>query len=195
MTGFSLQEFIISGLYVFETRKILKLSAMFRKKRTRQVMRHLICINILIIILDVSLLALEYANYFMIQGIYKAAVYGIKLRLEFSILNQLVDIAKGHKDDFGSNLHSVYCQVETSLESGGSRGIPVFTTAAMNGSTASPPNASGVVNSTRSNSTKDKDSANFLDNTDSVLEAPPTIRLGWRSDSSSSKAEFAGMGY
>ena len=51
VTAFAIQEFIISGLYVYETRQILKPGETFHKKRTRRVMRHLIYVNILIIII------------------------------------------------------------------------------------------------------------------------------------------------
>jgi hypothetical protein len=95
MTAFSIQEFIISGIYVFETRRFLKSGASLHKENIRRVMRHLIYINLLIIFLDLTLLGTEYANQFMVEGIYKATVYSIKLRLEFSILNQLMAIAQG----------------------------------------------------------------------------------------------------
>jgi hypothetical protein len=110
MTVFSAQEFIISSLYVFETYKLLKSNIVFRKKRTRQVMRDLIYINILIVILDLTLLALEYANLFMIQGICKTTVYAIKLRMEFPILNQLKKIADSNQatGSFGTDLMSLY---------------------------------------------------------------------------------------
>src|SRR5436190_250540 len=42
ITAFSIQEFIISAMYLYETHRILKPSATFQKKRTRQVMLHLI---------------------------------------------------------------------------------------------------------------------------------------------------------
>lgn len=110
MTVFSAQEFIISSLYVFETHKLLKSKIVFRKKRTRQVMRDLIYINILIVILDLTLLALEYANLFMIQGMCKTTVYAIKLRMEFTILNQLKKIADSNQatGSFGTDLMSLY---------------------------------------------------------------------------------------
>ena len=160
---FSFQEFVISGLYLYEIRRFLKPGAMFRKKRTRQVMQHLIYINVLIVILDLTLLTLEYANLFMIQGIYKATAYGIKLRLEFSILNQLMEIAQGNKGDFGMNT-DIYTRRKISditIERG-SKSCSIFTTT---GSTANLPNPKGVVKNTdvcvhctRPDSTKYKDS-------------------------------------
>ena len=92
VTGFCLQEFIISGLYVYSTKQILKPGATFQKKRFRQVMRHLIYVNILVILMDITLLGTEYANLYEIQITFKGALYSIKLRLEFAILNQLRSI-------------------------------------------------------------------------------------------------------
>jgi hypothetical protein len=108
MTAFSIQESIISGLYVYETRKILKPGEGFQKKRTRRVMIHLIYINIMIICMDVALLSTEYANLYEIQTVFKAAVYSVKLRLEFSILNQLMAIVQGRNgsNEGPSSMHS-----------------------------------------------------------------------------------------
>lgn len=41
------------------------------------------------IYLDCSLIGLRYADLFFMQGFYKAAEYAIKLRTEFTVLNQL----------------------------------------------------------------------------------------------------------
>src|SRR4051795_10488219 len=83
--------------------KLLKPGSMFQKERARRMMRHLIYINVLIIFLDVTLLATEYANLFEIEGIYKVTVYSIKLLLEFSILNQLMEVAQGSASVSGTN--------------------------------------------------------------------------------------------
>jgi hypothetical protein len=92
VTGFCIQEFIISGLYVYATKQILKPGEAFQKKRFRRVMRHLIYVNILVILMDITLLCTEYANLYDIQITFKGTLYSIKLRLEFAILNQLRSI-------------------------------------------------------------------------------------------------------
>src|SRR6266496_4346148 len=94
MTGFCLQEFAISGIYVYRTRKILKPGEQFQKGRARRVMRNLIYINVLIIVLDLALLATEYAGLWHVETTFKTGVYSIKLKLEFIILNQLVEISQ-----------------------------------------------------------------------------------------------------
>ncbi|KAH0556504.1 hypothetical protein GP486_005603 [Trichoglossum hirsutum] len=93
VTGFFLQEATISGLYIFETRKLLRPAKSFQKEKVRRVMRHLIYINILIILLDIVVLVTEYAGLFQIQVTFKGAVYSVKLRLEFAILNELMVLA------------------------------------------------------------------------------------------------------
>ncbi|KAL9634115.1 MAG: hypothetical protein Q9164_004290 [Protoblastenia rupestris] len=95
MTGFTIQETIISSLYLWETRKILSPAKTFQRHRTRQVIYNLIYLHIFIIILDLALLATEYANLFMIQTVFKAAVYSLKLRFEFVVLNQLMEYVQG----------------------------------------------------------------------------------------------------
>lgn len=57
---------------------------------SREVFRHLIYVNVLVIFLDCSLLALSYADFFYVQSAYKPCVYGVKLRVEFAILNRLI---------------------------------------------------------------------------------------------------------
>jgi hypothetical protein len=128
MTLFSVQEFIISGLYMYETRKILRIGATFNKKKHDRVMQHLIYVNVMIVFLDITLLALEYANLFQVMSFYKAMVYAIKLRFEFTILNQLVKVVQGNKSGISANPESLYGTSkthETTLESG-SRGGSVF---------------------------------------------------------------------
>lgn len=72
MTAFTAQEFLISGVYLFEVRKVLKYII---EGSTRKVMWQLIAMNILIIILDIALLTVEFFNYYMIETTLKALVY------------------------------------------------------------------------------------------------------------------------
>ncbi len=105
VTAFCIQEFIISGLYLYETRRILQPSASFQKKRTRQVMLHLIYVNILIILMDVTLLCTEYANLYEIQITFKGTLYSIKLRLEFAVLNSLMSLTSSSNSDENFDVH------------------------------------------------------------------------------------------
>lgn len=90
MTGFCVQEFIISGIYVWATLRLLR---PVYSGRTRKVMMQLIWINLIIIGMDVLLLVMEYAGEYDIEATLKAMVYSIKLKLEFAVLNQLMSLA------------------------------------------------------------------------------------------------------
>jgi hypothetical protein len=71
-------------------------------------MRHLIYTNILVVFLDCTLLGMSYSPYFYVQAAFKPCVYGVKLRVEFSILNRLVSILRGSLAHLktGSNGHT-----------------------------------------------------------------------------------------
>ena len=90
MTAFCIQEFIISGVYVWATISLLR---PVYHGRTRKVMTQLIWINLIIIAMDICLLAMEYKNIYDIEATLKAMVYSIKLKLEFAVLNQLMTLA------------------------------------------------------------------------------------------------------
>ncbi|KAK4549331.1 hypothetical protein LTR36_006328 [Oleoguttula mirabilis] len=99
MTGFTLQEFIISGLYIWRTLDILQTTDPGRT-RTRRVMWQLFGISVIIVVLDIALLVVEYQNRHVIEQALKAAVYGIKLKLEFAILSKLVGITKANDSTY-----------------------------------------------------------------------------------------------
>lgn len=94
LTVFVLQEVIISGLYIFETAKLLKLQRGVAESGTRRVMSHLIIVNVFIVLLDVSILALEFTEQYDLQTAWKALVYSVKLKAEFSVLNRLVEFSQ-----------------------------------------------------------------------------------------------------
>ena len=91
MTIFCLQEFIISGIYVWQTIKLLKVIS---KQRTRLIMWQLFTINVIIVGLDIVLLAIQYNNLHLYEQSIKAFVYSVKLKLEFAILGKLVDLVQ-----------------------------------------------------------------------------------------------------
>jgi hypothetical protein len=94
ITGFSLQEFIISALYIWEARKMLRSLANIKREEARSVMIHLIFVNVLMVLMDLTLLGTEYANQYSIETTYKSLLYSIKLKLEFAILNRLRTLVK-----------------------------------------------------------------------------------------------------
>jgi len=95
VTIFFIQETIISGIYIYETTKMMRIRRQVGDKNSaRRLMTHLIAVNIIIVLLDMTILALEYAGMYDVQTSYKALVYSVKLKLEFSILNRLVELTR-----------------------------------------------------------------------------------------------------
>ncbi|KAH8692790.1 integral membrane protein [Talaromyces proteolyticus] len=93
MTGFCLQEFILSGIYIYEAVGLLKANP---EHGSRKIMYQLLCINLLIITMDIGLLVVEYLNLYTVETTLKGAVYSIKLKLEFAVLGKLVHIVRTH---------------------------------------------------------------------------------------------------
>lgn len=111
MTMFCLQEFIISGLYLWKTFELLKI---LQKKGTRKVMMQLFAINVIIVIGDIALLVLEYSGHRVEERLFKGLVYGIKLRLEFAILSKLVSLVESSHRTLSNALADVDTFVDAS---------------------------------------------------------------------------------
>ncbi|KAI9931415.1 hypothetical protein MW887_009990 [Aspergillus wentii] len=101
LVGFCLQELIISGIYVWETSKMLRLRT---ERHHQKILYELLVINIIILILDIAVVGIEYAGYYAVQVMFKPVAYSIKLKLEYAILGKLVEVAKGssHSDPTSS---------------------------------------------------------------------------------------------
>ncbi|KAI6841351.1 hypothetical protein KC340_g6799 [Hortaea werneckii] len=140
MTGFTLQEFIISGLYVWRTLEILK-TTNYSRRRTRRTMWQLCMINAMIIVADIGLLVVEYQDRHVVEQALKGAVYGMKLKLEFAILSKLVGMTKrndmtylGAFEDFDESLDqeqpgsSGRSHFTEESKTGGGRGCEVLVT-------------------------------------------------------------------
>ncbi|KFY49665.1 hypothetical protein V496_09886 [Pseudogymnoascus sp. VKM F-4515 (FW-2607)] len=88
---FCVQELILSGIYIWDTVKLLRL----RPRGWRQIiLTQLLIINIVILIIDVSVVAVEYSGLYAVQVPLKSAAYSVKLKLEYAILGRLVKIVK-----------------------------------------------------------------------------------------------------
>lgn len=92
LTGFSVQEWVIAGLYIWGAHRALNPILKFKGPRERKVIRYLVLVNLIVIAMDGSLLITEFTNNFEIQTTYKTVVYSVKLKLEFYVLNQLLFI-------------------------------------------------------------------------------------------------------
>ncbi|KAA8648834.1 uncharacterized protein ATNIH1004_004720 [Aspergillus tanneri] len=99
LVGFCLQELIISSIYIWETIKLLKLQ---QEQHRRHILYHLLIISVIILFLDITVVVIEYAGLYTLQVPLKASVYSIKLKLEYSILGKLMEIARGPSDPMSS---------------------------------------------------------------------------------------------
>jgi hypothetical protein len=92
----AVQETIISLLYIYETTRLLADCSGNHDSSTsrplRNLLRHLFLVNIVVLIFDISLLSVQFSGHYEIQTTYKSAVYSVKLKIEFSVLNRLVAI-------------------------------------------------------------------------------------------------------
>lgn len=112
MTAFSLQELVISFIYLIEVRRILKV---VDDGRFRKIMWELVAINIVIIILDTALLAVEYLGMYQIEVTLKGMCYSIKLKLEFGVLSKLVKIATARQGVYDLQTGSDSSDAKTSM--------------------------------------------------------------------------------
>lgn len=88
-TIFTLQETIISGLYIFHTARFLNSGF---AHHTQKVIRFLVCVQALVIAFDAGLTAFDYKNMFTLKCTIHPFVYALKLKLEFIVLNQLLSV-------------------------------------------------------------------------------------------------------
>lgn len=110
MVVFFLQEIILSIIYIREAVRLLKVSEVVqedigsiddgsgqspsRNSNVRKTMYQLLAINVIIILMDLALLGVEFANLYLIETTLKGVVYSIKLKLEFAVLGKLVQIVR-----------------------------------------------------------------------------------------------------
>jgi hypothetical protein len=94
LIGFTLQECIISFVYVWETVQGLKPVLAVKGPEARKYMAYGIVVNVLAVLLDISLCAMELTGHFDIQTTYKPLVYGIKLKMEIYVINSLLGISQ-----------------------------------------------------------------------------------------------------
>ncbi|KAJ5773726.1 hypothetical protein N7457_008622 [Penicillium paradoxum] len=107
LAWFCTQEFVISGIYITETVKLLRMMPDKDRRRTR-IMYELLAINLVIILLDICLLVTEYIGYYALQTTLKPMVYSVKLKLEFGVLGKLVTLVQNHRSQPTSSEHEEY---------------------------------------------------------------------------------------
>ncbi|KAM0321941.1 hypothetical protein ACHAQA_009838 [Verticillium albo-atrum] len=95
LAGFCIQECIISGIYIIETIRTLRPILAVKLPKERKIIKHLVLVNVFVIMIDISLLVTQYTGHFQIQTTYKPVAYSIKLKMEFVILNRLLRLVQG----------------------------------------------------------------------------------------------------
>ncbi|KAF7593900.1 hypothetical protein BBP40_010602 [Aspergillus hancockii] len=91
LIAYCIQESLISIIYIWETIKILRL----RSKHSHiHILVQLLVMNISIVLLDVAIIGIQLAGYYTFQAMFRQVTYSIKLKLEYFVLRQLIQIAK-----------------------------------------------------------------------------------------------------
>jgi hypothetical protein len=91
VVGFSIQETVISCIYIRKTAKFLKAGY---STRARKVMTMLIAVQVLVVLMDIALLVIDCIGMFTLKAVLHPFAYGIKLKIEFAVLNLLLNFVK-----------------------------------------------------------------------------------------------------
>uniref|UniRef100_A0A093VFC9 Inositol 1,4,5-trisphosphate receptor type 1 n=1 Tax=Talaromyces marneffei PM1 TaxID=1077442 RepID=A0A093VFC9_TALMA len=97
---FSVQELILSGLYIYGTFKMAQDSFNSRIRRTIVL---LITVQIAAVCCSALLIVLDFAGYYILKSFIHSFVYAIKLKLEFVILNEFRRLVTQASSGPGSN--------------------------------------------------------------------------------------------
>ncbi|PVH68948.1 hypothetical protein DL98DRAFT_564553 [Cadophora sp. DSE1049] len=100
--AFTLQECIVSGLYIWGTISLLKFTP---EKRKRNLMLQLFTINVVLVIMDCAILGVQYSHHRIIQIGLKSLVCSFKIKLELAILGRLVSFVKGPSESRNQSLY------------------------------------------------------------------------------------------
>ncbi|SPJ79787.1 uncharacterized protein FTOL_08178 [Fusarium torulosum] len=90
MCCFYLQELIISGVYLWKSADILKTAF----GNTRNMLYKLFTINFVIVLMDVTLMVIEFHDWYVWEQGIKLVTYSVKLKLEFAVLSELIDFVR-----------------------------------------------------------------------------------------------------
>lgn len=90
MSCFYLQELIISGLYLWKSVDILKTAF----GNTRSMLYKLFAINFVIVMMDITLMVIEFHDWYVWEQGIKLVTYSVKLKLEFAVLSELIEFVR-----------------------------------------------------------------------------------------------------
>ncbi|KAI0542074.1 hypothetical protein GGR58DRAFT_335346 [Xylaria digitata] len=88
----TLVEALLSGLYVYEWSSMRKDIEIIKGRKVRTLYHELLGLFIVVVALDISLIAIQFANLFQVQTTYKPVVYSIKLKVETFVLSNLANL-------------------------------------------------------------------------------------------------------
>ena len=105
LTGFFMQETIISGLYIWGTVSMLQYTA---ERGKWNLILQLLTINIIPILMDCTILVIQYCGYRTLQINIKSLIFSLKLKLELAVLTRLAGFVKRNRSSPspGSDLRS-----------------------------------------------------------------------------------------
>jgi hypothetical protein len=90
VTTYASQDAVISTIYIYKARNILTPSDGFYRELNRPIFHWLVFIMVFTVGLDLAVMSLTFAGLYSVETTFRAAAYGLKLRLEFVVLNQLI---------------------------------------------------------------------------------------------------------
>lgn len=88
VTGFSVQEILISALYIWGTLGLLGFTT---ERRKRNLIIQLFIMNVILILLDCVVMGIQYAGFRILQIATKYLVWSLKLKLEIAVLSRLIN--------------------------------------------------------------------------------------------------------
>jgi hypothetical protein len=91
LTWFSAQEMLLLGIHIQKTIKMLRISRGAEIWLYR-VLYELLALNLVAIAMDISLIVLEYLDFYLLQMIFNGTVYRAKLKLESAVLGRLISV-------------------------------------------------------------------------------------------------------
>ncbi|PVI02751.1 hypothetical protein DM02DRAFT_670328 [Periconia macrospinosa] len=106
MTAFAMQELFISGIYLWEVWKMFKVRRVLSFKSQRS-MWQLLAMNLFHFILDITLLIIQFMGMYQIQATFKGLVYSVSLKIEFAVLNSLVESVRDRRTSTNSVSHVI----------------------------------------------------------------------------------------
>ena len=94
MTLSTFEEVFISCVYIWETRNAMRVNS---NAQDRKWMWQLIAMNLFLLVMDTTLLVMEFLELYMILNTFKSLVHSFKLKIEFAVLTQMVQVSQSRR--------------------------------------------------------------------------------------------------